>query len=224
MKEKIITAFLSLLIIFCGIQSSQAQYITPQINIPSQVTTPQYTFPGGTYQIFSYPVSPQIIVPQVTLPQATLGGASPVEKCRPGGPNQPSIVDVAETSQNYDTFIRLVRIAGLNNVIDGPGIYTIFAPTDEAFAKLPPGTLETLSRPENLDRLRTLLNYHIARGYISSSKISNSQAPIRTIQGESLLINVINNQPVINNYARILETETCARNGAIYPIDSVLQP
>ncbi|MCL6510671.1 MAG: fasciclin domain-containing protein, partial [Anaerolineae bacterium] len=104
----------------------------------------------------------------------------------------------------------------------GPGPFTVFAPTDEAFAKLPAGTVEELLKPENKQKLRSILRHHIVRGYNDSSVVANLKA-VRTQAGKSLPV-VIEDGKVMLGDATVTAVDVLARNGVIHVIDKVLIP
>ena len=131
------------------------------------------------------------------------------------------IVDTAAAAK-FNTLVAAVKAAGMVDTLKGPGPFTVFAPTDEAFAKLPAGTLDDLLKPENRTKLQEILKYHVVAGkYVASDVITMDSAP--TVQKSSLSIKKNGNQVMVDG-ARVLKTDVMTSNGVIHVIDSVLLP
>lgn len=132
------------------------------------------------------------------------------------------VVDLAAHTGQFNTLIAAVQAAGLEGVLRGDGPFTILAPTDEAFAKLPEGTVEDLLKPENRDKLKSILTYHVIPGNVyakdvmamSSGKTVNGQEVTFKVEGES----------VYADSAKIVKTDVKASNGVIHIIDNVILP
>jgi len=131
------------------------------------------------------------------------------------------IVDTAVAAK-FNTLVAAVKAAGLVDTLKGPGPYTVFAPTDEAFAKLPAGTLESLLKPENKDKLRSILLYHVVPGRVMAQDVVTLNSA-KTAEGEDLTIKVINGGVMVDN-ARVIKTDIPTSNGVIHVIDTVLIP
>ena len=132
------------------------------------------------------------------------------------------IVDVAAENGSFNTLVAAVKAGGLVGTLKGDGPFTVFAPTDEAFAKLPEGTLEMLLKPENKDKLVDILTYHVVSGKVMSTDVVKvTSAP--TIQGKMLMVKVIDGNVMINK-AKIIMADVKASNGVIHVIDTVLIP
>jgi uncharacterized surface protein with fasciclin (FAS1) repeats len=132
------------------------------------------------------------------------------------------IVDVAAANGSFNTLVAAVKAGGLVKTLKGDGPFTVFAPTDEAFAKLPEGTLEMLLKPENKDKLVEILTYHVVSGKVMSTDVVKvTSAP--TIQGKMLMVKVIDGNVMINK-AKIIMADVKASNGVIHVIDTVLIP
>lgn len=127
------------------------------------------------------------------------------------------IVDVAVKAGSFKTLVAAVKAAGLVETLKGDGPFTVFAPTDEAFARLPAGTVESLLKPENKDQLITILTYHVVPGKIRSSDLLNV-AEAKTVGGKSLPIGLRVGQ------ATVIQADVRASNGVIHIIDTVLMP
>jgi transforming growth factor-beta-induced protein len=115
-----------------------------------------------------------------------------------------------------------LQAAGLIDTLKGPGPFTVFAPTDEAFAKLPAGTVQDLLKPENKEKLRAILLYHVVPGKVMSSQVVKLTSA-KTLNGESLTIKVENGKVMVND-ATVIKPDVQASNGVIHVIDTVLLP
>jgi transforming growth factor-beta-induced protein len=132
------------------------------------------------------------------------------------------IVDTAVAAGSFKTLATALKAAGLIEALKGKGPFTVFAPTDEAFAKLPPGTVETLLEPDNKEKLISILKYHVVPGRVySEDAVAAKKAT--TLQGGDLSIIVSDGQAMVNG-AKIVATDIDASNGVIHVIDSVILP
>ncbi len=133
-----------------------------------------------------------------------------------------NIVDTAVAAGNFKTLAAALGAAGLINTVSGPGPFTVFAPTDAAFAKLPAGTVENLLKPENKDQLTAILTYHVVAGKVMAADVVKlSEA--KTVNGKMLQVKV-NGANVLINDAKVTSTDIAASNGVIHVIDSVVIP
>lgn len=133
------------------------------------------------------------------------------------------ILATAEKAGNFKTLLTAVKAAGLESALDKDGPYTIFAPTDEAFAKLPQKTLKKLLTPEGKNDLINILTYHVVAGKNVSAKDAVSAGKASTLQGSNVHIDIKNGSVVINN-AKTVATDLKTSNGTIHVIDTVLMP
>jgi len=135
-----------------------------------------------------------------------------------------SAADIVDTAVagHFNTLVAAVKAAGLVDSLKGAGPFTVFAPTDEAFAKLPAGTLENLLKPENKDQLRKILTYHVVPGEVMAKDVLKLHAA-KTLEGGSLKIQAGNGAVMVNN-AHVIKTDIAASNGVIHVIDTVLLP
>ena len=131
------------------------------------------------------------------------------------------IVDTA-VAGHFNTLVAAVKAAGLVDTLKGPGPFTVFAPTDEAFAKLPPGTLESLLKPENKQKLQRILTYHVVAGHVTANGVVKLRSA-ETVAGGSLTIKTAGSGVMVNN-AHVIKTDIVASNGVIHVIDTVLLP
>ena len=132
------------------------------------------------------------------------------------------IVDTAVGAGSFTTLVAAVQAAGLVHTLKGDGPFTVFAPTDAAFAALPEGTVETLLMPENKDQLVSVLTYHVVPAKVMSGDIAGKKARVLTVQGDRLSVNARNGVKVEN--ARVTTADIAASNGVIHVIDKVLIP
>ena len=136
------------------------------------------------------------------------------------GPEK-DIVDVAVENQ-FNTLVAAVKAAGLVETLKSEGPFTVFAPTDEAFAQLPEGTLETLLEPENRDQLVAILTYHVVPGEVNASEVVKLESAA-TVQGASVQISTDGYGVKIND-ARVIKADIDTSNGVVHVIDTVLLP
>ena len=132
------------------------------------------------------------------------------------------IVDTAVGAGTFQTLAAALTAADLITTLKGKGPFTVFAPTDAAFAKLPAGTVENLLEPENREKLRAILTYHVVPGSVSASQVVKMKKA-KTINGQSVSIEV-NGAGVTVGGARVVNTDIAATNGVIHVIDTVLMP
>lgn len=132
------------------------------------------------------------------------------------------IVEVAASAGSFKTLVAAVQAAGLVDVLKGDGPLTVFAPTDAAFAKLPTGTVENLLKPENKDKLISVLTYHVVPGRVTAGEVVKLSSA-KTVNGRALRINAKDGKVMVDN-ARVTTTDIAASNGIIHVIDSVVLP
>jgi uncharacterized surface protein with fasciclin (FAS1) repeats len=133
-----------------------------------------------------------------------------------------TIVDIAAGNEDFSTLVAAVKAAGLVETLMGDGPFTVFAPTNEAFAALPEGTVENLLKPENRDALVAILTYHVVPGTVTAQDVVKLRAA-HTVQGQEITIGVKDDVVMIND-AKVLMTDIAASNGVIHVIDRVILP
>lgn len=139
------------------------------------------------------------------------------------GPAEPKdIVEIAVAAGSFETLVAAVKAAGLVETLQGEGPFTVFAPSDEAFAKLPAGTVESLLKPENREQLRAVLTYHVVPGRLMSAEVVKRERA-GTVLGEEVEFSVKDGTAMVDD-ARIVEKDIVASNGVIHVIDSVILP
>ena len=131
------------------------------------------------------------------------------------------IVAVASGAGSFNTLVAAVKAAGLVETLQGTGPFTVFAPTDEAFAKLPKGTVEDLLKPENKAKLVAILTYHVVAGKVMAADVKTMKA--KTVNGQELDIKVAAGAVTVDN-AKVVKTDVAASNGVIHVIDTVVLP
>jgi uncharacterized surface protein with fasciclin (FAS1) repeats len=131
------------------------------------------------------------------------------------------IVALASGGENFKTLVTALKAAGLVEILQGEGPFTVFAPSDEAFSKLPAGTLEDLLKPENKEKLVAILKYHVVPGKVLAADVKTMDA--KTAQGQSLKLKVSDEGVTVDN-AKVIKTDLLAENGVIHVIDTVILP
>ncbi|MCW8872251.1 MAG: fasciclin domain-containing protein [Xanthomonadales bacterium] len=138
------------------------------------------------------------------------------------GKKQADIVDTAISAGTFSTLAAALEAGDLVGTLKADGPYTVFAPNDEAFAKLPAGTVESLLLPENKDKLVAILTYHVVPGKVTAAEVVTMQtAP--TVNGDDLSIRVVDDTVFIND-SRVVATDIGASNGVIHVVDTVILP
>lgn len=132
------------------------------------------------------------------------------------------IVDTAVAAGQFKTLTAAVQAAGLVDTLKGAGPFTVFAPTDDAFAKLPKGTVEDLLKPENKAKLTAILTYHVLPGKVMSTDIAGKTLKAKTVQGAEVSIDAT--KDVMVDKAKVVQADIAASNGVIHVIDSVIMP
>lgn len=132
------------------------------------------------------------------------------------------IVDNAVKANNVTTLVAAVKAAGLVETLKSAGPFTVFAPTNDAFAKLPAGTVETLLKPENKATLTKILTYHVVAGRYTSADLKDGMT-LKTVEGDTIMISMKDGKWWVNN-AQIQTADVISSNGVTFVIDSVLMP
>jgi transforming growth factor-beta-induced protein len=135
-----------------------------------------------------------------------------------------ALVDIVDTAiaGKFNTLVAAVKAAGLVETLKGPGPFTVFAPTDEAFAKLPKGTLDDLLKPANQAKLKTILTGHVVSGKVMAADVVKLHKA-KTVEGREVAIKTTNGHVMIDN-ANVTKTDIAASNGVIHVIDAVILP
>lgn len=133
------------------------------------------------------------------------------------------IVDTAVAAGSFNTLVAAVKAAGLVDTLKGDGPFTVFAPTDEAFAKLPAGTIENLLKPENKDQLAAILTYHVVSGKVKAKDVVKLTSAT-TVQGSDVAIMIKEGGVFLNGNSNVVTTDIATSNGVIHVIDTVILP
>jgi uncharacterized surface protein with fasciclin (FAS1) repeats len=131
-----------------------------------------------------------------------------------------TIVDVASSTEGFSTLAAAVSAAGLVDTLNGEGPFTVFAPTDDAFAALPAGVLDALLLPENKDVLTQILTYHVVPGQVMAADVTDGD--VATVEGQSVTLSTADGVTV--NGAKVIQADVVTSNGVIHAIDAVLLP
>ena len=141
-------------------------------------------------------------------------------------PATQTVVGVAASNPQFSTLVAAVKAAGLVDTLSGAGPFTVFAPTNDAFAKLPAGTVDSLLKPENKAKLAGILTYHVVPGKVMAADVK--PGAVKTVNGASFTIALEGNDVVITdgqgNKSKVVQTDIPASNGVIHVIDTVLLP
>lgn len=146
---------------------------------------------------------------------ALIAACVPVQK-------EPDIIDIASSNDDFSTLVAAVSAAGLVETLKGDGPFTVFAPTNAAFAALPKGTVENLLKPENKDQLVAILTYHVVPGAVTADQLAGKRLNVATVQGANLHVDGRNGVRI--NRSRVTTADILASNGVIHVIDRVLLP
>lgn len=141
---------------------------------------------------------------------------------RTNAAQQKDIVDTAVAAGSFKTLAAALTAAGLVDTLKGTGPFTVFAPTDEAFAKLPAGTVESLLKPENKAKLVRLLTYHVVAGKVMAADVVKLTSA-KAVSGDTITVKVANGVVTVDN-AKVVKTDIAASNGVIHVIDTVIMP
>jgi uncharacterized surface protein with fasciclin (FAS1) repeats len=172
----------------------------------------------GVMAMLSVVASAAVQQPAEACPKSATNPSTPVA-------NQPTpsntVVDIAASNSSFTTLVQAVKAAGLVETLSSKGPFTVFAPTNEAFAALPKGTLEKLLKPENRKTLQKILTYHVVSGNVLSKDLRSGQ--VRTVQGSPAAVRVQNGNIRVNN-ANVIRADIKGSNGVIHVIDRVILP
>jgi len=156
-----------------------------------------------------------------TMPAST-SSSTPATAKAAGTTAQKNIVETAVAAGSFNTLVAAVKAAGLVETLSGNGPFTVFAPTDEAFAKLPKGTLEDLLKPENKAKLTSILTYHVVAGSVMAADVVKLESA-KTVNGQSVKIQAKDGKVMLGS-SQVVKTDIATSNGVIHVIDTVLLP
>lgn len=155
----------------------------------------------------------------IGVPSAVLAGSAK----KAGSTAKADIVDTALNNGQFNTLVAALQAAGLTETLKGSGPFTVFAPTDEAFAKLAPGTLDALLKPENKQQLIQVLTYHVVSGKVMAKDLKGKSATPTSVEGGTLAVDGTSKNVMVDN-AAVTKADVSATNGVIHVIDTVLLP
>ena len=158
---------------------------------------------------------------KLILSTIALGAAASIAVSTQADSSKKDIVDIAAGNDDFSTLVAAVKAGGLVETLKGDGPFTVFAPTNEAFAKLPEGTVETLLKPENKDKLVAILTYHVVPAKVMAADVATGE--VATVNGQKAKIEVTAEGVSIDN-ASITATDIVGSNGVIHVIDTVILP
>jgi uncharacterized surface protein with fasciclin (FAS1) repeats len=217
--QKAIAATLGAAVVSTGLFVSISSYA--QSGTPGTTTTPS-------------PTSSPAATPGTTTPRPSNGGTMTNPGTTPGGMSNPgtapasatpasgkTIVSIAAGNKNFTTLVTALKAADLVNTLSGEGPYTVFAPTNAAFAKLPKATLANLLKPANKEQLKKVLTYHVVSGAVTSKQLKSGS--VATVEGGNVTVKVSGKKVKVNN-ANVILADVKASNGYIHAIDTVLIP
>ncbi len=160
--------------------------------------------------------------------------AVPLEEVQVVEVVSPNIVAVAAADDNFSTLVAAVKAAGLVETLSGEGPFTVFAPTNDAFAKLPAGTVESLLLPENKDALTGILTYHVVAGKFEAAAVidaingNNGSFTVPTVQGGNIVLGLVDGKVVLTDTkggtSTVVIADVAASNGVIHALDTVVMP
>lgn len=160
----------------------------------------------------------------IALSGAFLGATAAYAAHHEGGEHmaKPTIVEIAAGNPDFSTLVAALKAAGLVEALSGAGPFTVFAPTNQAFAQLPAGTLDSLLLPENKDKLAAILTYHVVSGKVMAADVVKlTQA--KSLEGDTIAISVANGAVKVDG-ANVVSTDLEASNGVVHVIDAVIMP
>jgi uncharacterized surface protein with fasciclin (FAS1) repeats len=157
------------------------------------------------------------LTPTLFAGECTASKTASASSCSAGK----DIVAVAAGADNFKTLVAAVKAAGLVETLQGTGPFTVFAPNDAAFAKLPAGTVEDLLKPENKDKLIAILKYHVIPGKVLAADVKTME--VKTFEGQNVKLMVSAEGVTVDN-AKVVKTDVMAENGVIHVIDTVIIP
>lgn len=162
------------------------------------------------------------VAQDAAAPHAPAAHAQPHAAAAPADAAKKDIVDTAVAAGDFKTLVAAVKAADLAATLKGEGPFTVFAPTDEAFAKLPKEALADLLKPENKEKLASILTYHVVPGKVDAAAVSKMTSA-KTVNGKDVTVKAENGTVMIND-AKVIKADIPASNGIIHVVDTVLMP
>jgi uncharacterized surface protein with fasciclin (FAS1) repeats len=198
----------------------EAEAPLPEAEVPAaDIVVPTESVDSAEELMTPAPETP--VEAEAPVPETPVEAEAPVPAEDDVAASDATIVDIAAASGSFDTLVAALTEAELTEVLDGEGPFTVFAPTDEAFAELPDGTLEQLLLPENRETLIQILTYHVVPGTVTSDLLESGE--VETVEGSAVNV-MVGEQAVTVNEANVVEADILASNGVIHVIDRVIIP
>ncbi len=220
--QKSIAATLGVAIASAGLFVSTSSNANLLAQAPAPTASPMPTVPSGGTTVPSGTMTPSggtMTQPSTTPPT---GVAKPVKKPAKASTAGKTIAELAVSSKSLSTLVAALKAADLVETLSGEGPFTVFAPTNAAFAKIPKATLADLLKPENKEKLKKILTYHVVPGKITSKMLKPTQQ-VETVEGGKVTVKVRKGKVMVNN-ATVLKADVAASNGVIHSIDTVIMP
>jgi uncharacterized surface protein with fasciclin (FAS1) repeats len=198
-------------------QSSGGSILNPKPSIFNEPPYNRRTAPSETLPVklpTKTPSTPENQKPEITAPEPTQPPA--------GATSSKNVIEVAESAGSFKTLIKALQAAGLTEVLQGTGPFTIFAPTDAAFAKLPQDAVQDLLKPENKEVLVKVFTYHVVAGKVLSGDLKSGQ--VTSLQGDPISVKVNPSEGIFVNDAKVIKANIPASNGVIHQIDNLILP
>jgi uncharacterized surface protein with fasciclin (FAS1) repeats len=173
-------------------------------------------------RIFTWGSLAVAVVAAIAAPALAAKCAAPVRTVALAAAEPKDIVDTAVSAGQFKTLAAALQAAGLVETLKGQGPFTVFAPTDEAFAKLPAGTVETLLKPENKPKLTAILTYHVVAGKVLAKDVVNLKRA-KSVEGSEITIAIKDGKVLVDD-ANVVKTDIACSNGVIHVIDAVIMP
>lgn len=167
-------------------------------------------------------ISPRLFASVLLVAAVVIAGPVQADDHSDKAMKNANIVKVARNAGQFETLLTAAKAAGLVGTLSGKGPLTVFAPTDDAFAALPDGTVDSLLQPENRDQLRAILTYHVVSGKVMAADVMGMDSA-ETVNGESIQISTTDGNVMIDG-ATVIKADVEASNGVIHVIDKVLMP
>ncbi len=220
--QKSIAATLGVAIASAGLFVSTSSNANLLAQAPAPAASPMPTVPSGGTTVPSGTMTPSggtMTQPSTTPPT---GVAKPVKKPAKAATAGKTIAELAVSSKSLSTLVAALKAADLVETLSGEGPFTVFAPTNAAFAKIPKATLADLLKPENKEKLKKILTYHVVPGKITSKMLKPTQQ-VETVEGGKVTVKVRKGKVMVNN-ATVLKADVAASNGVVHSIDTVIMP
>jgi uncharacterized surface protein with fasciclin (FAS1) repeats len=222
--QKSIGATLGVAIVSTGLLAGISSNANMIAQAPAPTASPAPITPAGgavTLPGSTMPNPGTMTQPGTTTPPSGTT-TKPVKKPEKASTASKTIAELAVSSKSLSTLVAALKAADLVDTLSGEGPFTVFAPTNAAFAKLPKATLDKLLKPENKEMLKKILTYHVVPGKITSKMLKPSQQ-VETVEGSKVTVKVRGGKVMVKN-ATVLKADVAASNGVIHSIDTVIMP